>query len=195
VWNVIPGTLDLKSDYTAAISNEANYTVGCSANLTGCTGKQAVSEPAVVWPDERNRFQRFNAFLIYYVDPSVVKQVGLVGNVNIKLRYTWEQNRNSNWAINDFAPYSPSPADAGGVDITNGGSSWRTTTRTTRRKLLLPHWLSDGRRTPLGKAGMRPPWTGEIFSSRAHRPNDQIICRRTMPSKGATWRTSWSRLI
>jgi hypothetical protein len=77
----------------------------------------------VVWPDEHNIFQRVNAMLIYYVDPSAVRQAGLVGDVTLKLRYTWEQNRNTNWATDNFTPYSPSAADAGGTDITNGGKS------------------------------------------------------------------------
>jgi hypothetical protein len=78
-----------------------------------CTGKNAAGDPAVVWPDVHNIFQRATAMLIYYVDPSVVKQMGWVGDVTLKARYTWEQNRNSNWATDSFAPYSPSAIDFG----------------------------------------------------------------------------------
>jgi MtrB/PioB family decaheme-associated outer membrane protein len=123
LWNAIPGKLDIRADYIAALTNEANDTIGCAANLTGCTGKNATTDPPVVWPDERNIFQRVNVMAFYYVDPSVVKQMGWVGNVTLKARYTWERNDNSNWATDNFTPYSPSPADAGGIDITNGGKS------------------------------------------------------------------------
>jgi MtrB/PioB family decaheme-associated outer membrane protein len=113
LWNAMPGRLDIKADYIAAISNEANNTTGCASNMSLCTGKNAAGDPAVVWPDVHNIFQRATAMLIYYVDPSVVKQMGWVGDVTLKARYTWEQNRNSNWATDSFAPYSPSAIDFG----------------------------------------------------------------------------------
>ena len=105
--------------------------------ITNCTGKFNPTDPAVVWPTEKNTFQRFNVVAKYYVDPSVVKQMGFVGNVTLKARYTLEQNHSDNWAINNFTPYSPS-ADDLTADITNGGRSFssRTTTRTTRRRSL-----------------------------------------------------------
>ena len=59
----------------------------------------------------------------YYVDPAFVKQMGWIGQVSLRARYTFEQNRNSNWATDNFTPYSPSAADAGGADISNGGRS------------------------------------------------------------------------
>jgi hypothetical protein len=49
--------------------------------------------------------------------------MGWFGQIILKARYTFEQNRNSNWATDNFNPYSPSAADAGGNDITNGGRS------------------------------------------------------------------------
>ena len=76
-----------------------------------------------MWPDEHNIFQRFSFLAKYYVDPAYVKQMGWFGQVILKARYTWEQNHNSNWATDNFSPYSPSAADAGGNDITNGGRS------------------------------------------------------------------------
>ena len=77
----------------------------------------------MVWPTESNTFQRFNFVTKYYVDPSVVKQMGFVGNVTLKGRYTFERNRSDNWAINNFTPYSPSANDQTNIDITNGGRS------------------------------------------------------------------------
>jgi MtrB/PioB family decaheme-associated outer membrane protein len=123
LWNAIPGKLDILADYVLAISNEANSTIGCSSGNTGCTGNNSAGPPGPPWPDEKNYFQRFNILAKYYVDPSVVKQMGFVGNITLKARYTFEKNANTNWATDNFTPYSPSPADAGGADITNGGRS------------------------------------------------------------------------
>ena len=83
------------------------------------------TEPTRFGLPSRTTFQRFNVVAKYYVDPAVVKQMGFIGNLTLKARYTWEQNHaDTNWAINNFTPYSPSPADAGGAgDLTNGGRS------------------------------------------------------------------------
>jgi MtrB/PioB family decaheme-associated outer membrane protein len=123
LWNAIPGKLDILADYVIAFASEANNSIGCASNLNNCTGKFFPTDPAVVWPTETNNFQRFNVVAKYYVDPTVVKQMGLVGNVTLKARYTWERNNVDNWAINNFTPYSPAPSDIGGTDITNGGRS------------------------------------------------------------------------
>ncbi len=122
-WNAIPGKLDFKADYVAAISNEANQTAYCTSNGTGCNGLNTGQTTATQFPDERNIFQRFSILAKYYFDPSYVKQMGLFGSVTAKLRYTWERNANTNWATDNFSPYSPSAADAGGTDITSGGRS------------------------------------------------------------------------
>jgi MtrB/PioB family decaheme-associated outer membrane protein len=122
LWNAIPGKLDILADYVLAIANEANSTIGCASGNNGCTGNNSAG-PTPPWPDEKNYFQRFNILAKYYVDPSVVKQMGFVGKVTLKARYTFEKNSNTNWATDNFTPYSPSAADAGGADITNGGRS------------------------------------------------------------------------
>jgi MtrB/PioB family decaheme-associated outer membrane protein len=122
-WKAIPGKLDFKADYVAAISNEANNTAACSSGNNSCVGLNTGQVGPVVWPDEHNIFQRFSLIMKYYVDPMVVKQMGWFGEVTLKARYTWERNQNSNWATDNFSPYSPSAADAGGNDITNGGRS------------------------------------------------------------------------
>jgi MtrB/PioB family decaheme-associated outer membrane protein len=122
LWNAIPGKLDILADYVLAIANEANSTIGCASGNNGCTGNNSAG-PTPPWPDEKNYFQRFNILAKYYVDPSVVKQMGFVGKMTLKARYTFEKNSNTNWATDNFTPYSPSAADAGGADITNGGRS------------------------------------------------------------------------
>jgi MtrB/PioB family decaheme-associated outer membrane protein len=123
LWNAIPGKLDILADYVFALGTEANNSNGCSSNRNNCTGKFNPANPAVVWPTESNRFQRFNFVAKYYVDPSVVKQMGFAGKITLKGRYTFEQNHSDNWAINNFTPYSPSANDQTVIDITNGGRS------------------------------------------------------------------------
>jgi hypothetical protein len=61
--------------------------------------------------------------LEYIGEIFVVKQMGWFGQVTVSAHYTWEQNHNTNWATDNFSPYSPSAADAGGNDISNGGRS------------------------------------------------------------------------
>jgi MtrB/PioB family decaheme-associated outer membrane protein len=123
LWNAIPGKLDILADYVFALGTEANNSNGCASNDNRCTGKFNPTDPAVVWPTESNTFQRFNFVAKYYVDPSVVKQMGFVGNITLKGRYTFERNHSDNWAINNFTPYSPSANDQTTIDLTNGGRS------------------------------------------------------------------------
>jgi hypothetical protein len=123
-WKAIPGKLDLKADFLVALSNEANNTTPCSstaASATNCNGIGSAAPLGVQFPDERNRFQRLNLIAKYYFDPDLVRRMGLI-DLAAKLRYTWQYNHNTNWATDNFSPYSPSPVD-GGVDTTNAGRS------------------------------------------------------------------------
>ena len=54
-----------------------------------------------------NTFQRFNFVAKYYVDPSVVKQMGFVGNITLKGRYTFERNRCRQLGDQQFHPVFP----------------------------------------------------------------------------------------
>jgi MtrB/PioB family decaheme-associated outer membrane protein len=125
-WNAIPGKLDFKADFLTALSREANQTTPCSnpaAAASACNGTgTGVTASQIQFPDEHNIFQRFSFLAKYYVDPTYVKQMGWFGDVTLKARYTWERNHNSNWATDNFSPYSPSAADSSG-DTTNGGRS------------------------------------------------------------------------
>ena len=129
-WKAIPDKLEFKADYIAALSTEANQTQPCrntvvtAGNPAACTGAgTGVTVGNTQFPDERNIFQRFSLLMKYYLDPTIVKQqMGQFSEVALKARYTWERNQNSNWATDNFSPYSPSAADSGG-DTTNGGRS------------------------------------------------------------------------
>jgi hypothetical protein len=45
--------------------------------------------------------------------------MGWVGDVTLKVRYTWEHNHSSNWAYDNLTPYVPT-ADPGQPDISGG---------------------------------------------------------------------------
>jgi len=121
-WNAIPGKLDFKVDYLAAISNEGLAQTPCTSGAAQCTGNNSTGT-TLPYPDEHNIFQRFNFIAKYYVDPAYVRQMGWFGDVTLKARYTFEKNQNTNWATDTMSPYSPSSADAGGTDISSGGRS------------------------------------------------------------------------
>ena len=62
-----------------------------------------------------------SAIASYYVDPDFVRQMGWVGAVTLRLRYTYERNRTENWAIDNLTPYIPTPDQT--ADLTGGGRS------------------------------------------------------------------------
>jgi hypothetical protein len=124
---LVPNTFDVRFEYLHVRGSEANDTTPCSApNFVGatavgtnCNGLQTTGAPATLvdpasvnfgqFPPERNVFQRYNVIGKYYVDPSMVRQMGWTGDVIIKLRYSWERNENRNWAIDNLTPYVPTP--------------------------------------------------------------------------------------
>jgi MtrB/PioB family decaheme-associated outer membrane protein len=126
-WKVIPSRFDLRLEYLYSRGSEADTTTPCSAPLlvggtavgTNCAGLNTTGtpttlvDPALVnfgqFPTETNTFQRFNVIGRYYIDPTVVQQMGFKGDVTIKVRYTWEKNENRNWAIDNMTPYVPTP--------------------------------------------------------------------------------------
>jgi MtrB/PioB family decaheme-associated outer membrane protein len=124
-WKVVPSRLDLRFEYLHSRATEANATapcpapsiIGATAVGTNCNGLATVGAPPVLvdpatvnfgqFPTERNTFQRFNVIGKYYVDPSVVRQMGWTGDVTLKVRYTAERNQNNNWATDNMTPYVP----------------------------------------------------------------------------------------
>jgi MtrB/PioB family decaheme-associated outer membrane protein len=124
-WKIVPSRFDLRLEYLYAKGTEANATTPCPAPLivgttavgTNCAGLNTVGTPPVLvdpalvnfgqFPPEKNEFQRFNVIGKYYVDPSIVRQMGWTGDVTLKVRYTWERNRNENWATDNMTPYVP----------------------------------------------------------------------------------------
>jgi hypothetical protein len=124
-WKAIPNKLDFKFEYLLALGSEANGTTFCSSGADGCTGSGTggVNPPPTQFPTERNSFQRFSAIAKYTVDPNVVRQMGLSGEVALKLAYIYERNRNTNWATDNMTPYIPTSDPAPAIDLTGGGRS------------------------------------------------------------------------
>ncbi len=124
-WKVVPSKFDLRFEYLYVFATEENELTPCSAPFTiaangtvsgpgvSCNGLTSGATPASVnfgqFPPERDHFQRFNIIGRYYVDPVFVRQMGWIGDVVVKLRYTVERNRVSNWAFNDLTPYVATP--------------------------------------------------------------------------------------
>jgi MtrB/PioB family decaheme-associated outer membrane protein len=119
-WKVIPDKLDLRLQYLLALGSEANDTTPCASGAAGCTGT-GTGVTTTQFPTERNSFQRLSAIGSYYVDPDFVQRMGWVGNVVVRLRYTYERNRTENWAIDNMTPYIPTPDQT--ADLTGGGRS------------------------------------------------------------------------
>jgi MtrB/PioB family decaheme-associated outer membrane protein len=116
----IPGTLDFRFDYIFSLGAEANATTPCASGNAGCTGS-GTGVTTTQFPTERTQFQRFSALARYHVDPSVVRQMGWVGEVIAKFRYIYENNRVNNWAFDDLTPYLPTPDQT--TDLTGAGRS------------------------------------------------------------------------
>jgi hypothetical protein len=133
---VVPNVFDLRLEAVYTVASEANAFTPCPSNDPknfNCNGI-AISgaNPASVnfgqFPTERTNFLRFNAIGQYHVDPVFVRQMGWIGDVVIKVRYTYERNRVDNWAINNLTPYvstpdSPGATSTSDIELTGGSRS------------------------------------------------------------------------
>lgn len=112
-WKAIPNKLDFRLDYIASWSSEGHDFTPCtlvaatSYNCNGISSSAAgvtAAQVGLPWPDNTNLYQRFSATARYFVDPTVVRQMGF-GQIVAKLRYTWEHNNGSAWqsdAVNTY---------------------------------------------------------------------------------------------
>jgi MtrB/PioB family decaheme-associated outer membrane protein len=129
-WKVVPSRFDLRLEYLFVIGSESSRLTPCTTPApagNSCNGLQTTApptDPASLnfgqFPTEDNKFQRFNVIGRYYVDPSVVRQMGWTGDVTLKFRYTLETNRNSNYATETLTPYVGTPDS---IELTGGGRS------------------------------------------------------------------------
>jgi len=119
-WKAIPDKLHFGLYYVLALGAEYNDTAPCASGVNGCTGN-GTGVTTTQFPPERNSFQRLSAVASYFVDPDVVRQMGWVGSVVFRVRYTYERNRTENWAIDNMTPYIPTADQT--TDLTGGGRS------------------------------------------------------------------------
>jgi MtrB/PioB family decaheme-associated outer membrane protein len=88
--------IDLNVSYVYTRSNDKTDTFALGA--AGVT-----SDPA--FPEVKNRLHRVDAVLSNKFDPDLVRQWGWTGDVTAKVRYVYEQNRMTNWQIDNVVPY------------------------------------------------------------------------------------------
>jgi hypothetical protein len=104
---VVPDKFDLRLEAIYTRATESSNLIPC-ANGAGCDGIDGM-DPASVnfgqFPPQNVTFQKYSAIGRYYVDPSVVRQMGWVGDVVVKTRYSWIRNSASNYQFNNMTPY------------------------------------------------------------------------------------------
>jgi hypothetical protein len=98
-WSAIPETLDIVVRYTASKGVDqqsllTNAPTGCSL----CQG---------AFPDVTTLLQRLDATAIYKFDRIWLSQMGWMGDLKAKLRYTWERNSVADWHHDLLAPFTP----------------------------------------------------------------------------------------
>jgi MtrB/PioB family decaheme-associated outer membrane protein len=102
---VVPDKFDLRLEGLYTLGTESNQLTPCAATgADACNGFGTNG-----FPEVHANLMRFNAVGKYYVDPDLVRQMGWIGTVTVKMRYTWERNKVDNFAINDMTPYVGTP--------------------------------------------------------------------------------------
>jgi MtrB/PioB family decaheme-associated outer membrane protein len=89
---VIPNSLDLKLGYIYSQAKDVTNTYPLPS--------VAVTQ----FPDVKNNFQRFDAEAKYKLEQDLVRRLGWTGDVTAKLRYAYERNHMTNWAIDNMTP-------------------------------------------------------------------------------------------
>ena len=106
---MVPDKFDLRLEALYTRATESSQLTPCAAGA-GCDGIDGV-DPATVnfgqFPPERVTFQKYSAIGRYYVDPILVRQMGWIGDVVIKARYSWMRNSTSGFTFDNMTPYWP----------------------------------------------------------------------------------------
>jgi hypothetical protein len=120
---VVPSKFDVRLEALYTIATESSQLTPCAAGVScnGLNGFDPAFENFGQFPNLTTTYQRYNVIGRYYVDPYLVSQMGWVGEVVIKGRYTWVRNHVSNWAIDNLIPYVPTPDAPNGLE--GGGLS------------------------------------------------------------------------
>jgi MtrB/PioB family decaheme-associated outer membrane protein len=93
---LLPGTIDLEFNYIYSHTDNETQTYALGLNNRTSTPQ---------YPDVTNTFQRLDGVVKYGVDPGLVQSLGWDGEVVVKLRYAFERNEMTNWAIDSMVPY------------------------------------------------------------------------------------------
>jgi MtrB/PioB family decaheme-associated outer membrane protein len=116
---VVPDKFDLRLEALYTLATESSNLIPCAAGA-GCDGIDGL-DPASVnfgqFPPQNVTFQKYSAIGRYYVDPNFVRQMGWLGDVVIKGRYSYVHNSASSYQFNNLTPYV-----ATGDGILEGGS-------------------------------------------------------------------------
>jgi MtrB/PioB family decaheme-associated outer membrane protein len=108
---VVPKKFDVRLEAIYTIASESSQLTPCAAGngCNGLTGLDPSFENFGQFPTQSNTYQRYNVIGQYHVDPDFCRQMGWLGDVIIKGRYTFVSNSVSNWAIDTLTPYVPTP--------------------------------------------------------------------------------------
>jgi MtrB/PioB family decaheme-associated outer membrane protein len=99
-WAAIPDQLDLTVRYTASkgLDQQMLLTAAPTAACSLCQGS---------FPDVSTWFKRLDATAVYKFDRAWLAQMGWVGDLKAKVRYTWESNSVMNWQDDLLMPFTP----------------------------------------------------------------------------------------
>ena len=99
-WSAIPETLDIVVRYTASkgVDQQRLLTNAANAACSNCQG---------AFPDVTTLLQRLDATAINKFDRIWLSQIGWMGDLKAKLRYTWERNSVANWHNDLLQPFTP----------------------------------------------------------------------------------------
>ena len=108
-WQAIPDQLDLTVRYTISkgVDEQRLLTGAPNTVVVGTTTTTLCSLCQGSFPDVTTLFRRLDATALYKFDRAWLAQMGWVGDLKAKLRYTWEGNSVANWQDDLLAPFTP----------------------------------------------------------------------------------------
>jgi MtrB/PioB family decaheme-associated outer membrane protein len=99
-WSAIPDRLNLTLRYTASAGIDQQRMLTAASN-------SACANCAAGFPNVTTWFQHLDATATYKFDRYWLNQMGWMGDLKARVRYTWESNSVYNWANDLLAPFTP----------------------------------------------------------------------------------------
>jgi hypothetical protein len=98
-WAAIPDQLNLTVRYTVSKGTDQQklLTAAPDAACSACQG---------AFPDVTTLLRRLDATAIYKFDRLWLAQIGWIGDLKAKVRYTWESNSVANWQNDLLLPFT-----------------------------------------------------------------------------------------